>query len=92
MERDGSGYLTTSGAARALGLSESAVRLLARRGDLSCTRIAGGLRVFARAEVDALAAWRRDNPRRHKGTAAAKRTQTAAPAGAAADRAPESPA
>jgi len=38
------------------------VRTLARRGVLGCLRIAGGLRVFSRAEVDALAASRRTNP------------------------------
>jgi len=43
------------------------VRTLARRGVLGCLRIAGGLRVFSRAEVDALAASRRTNPPKPRG-------------------------
>jgi excisionase family DNA binding protein len=42
--------ITTSRAARTLGLSESMVRVLADRGQLPCTRV-GSLRVFNLADV-----------------------------------------
>jgi excisionase family DNA binding protein len=48
--------LTTSGAARLAGTSESNIRYLAKTGKLPCTRLAyGGLRLFARADIQRLA-------------------------------------
>jgi DNA-binding transcriptional MerR regulator len=38
--------ITTSGAARILGLSEAAVRLLEARGELRAERTASGIRLF----------------------------------------------
>jgi excisionase family DNA binding protein len=48
--------VTTSTAAKMAGTSESNIRYLAKTGKLPCTRLAhGGLRLFARADIQRLA-------------------------------------
>lgn len=51
--------LTTSAAARALGVSEASVLGLERRGLLRCVRTSTGLRLFSLADVERLADERR---------------------------------
>jgi excisionase family DNA binding protein len=47
-------YLTTQRVAKELGLSEARVRQLANKGDLPAIRTDGGIRLFARADVEHL--------------------------------------
>ncbi len=51
-------FLTKADAARVLGITPAAVALLERKGTLPATRTAGGVRLFAREDVDHLAAIR----------------------------------
>ena len=48
------GALTVSGAARALRVSEGTVRAWERRGELPATKLASGMRLFRRADVERL--------------------------------------
>jgi excisionase family DNA binding protein len=49
-------YLSTADAARVLGVTPAAVRLMVRRGDLSAAAMTeGGIHLFRRAAVEALA-------------------------------------
>jgi excisionase family DNA binding protein len=57
--------MTASDAARILGVSVDMVRLLAKSGELSCTSTIGGMRLFRRADVTALA---RRRERKRSGT------------------------
>jgi len=50
--------LTKADAARVLGITPAAVVVLEQKGKLSATRTAGGVRLFARADVEQLAAAR----------------------------------
>lgn len=47
--------LTTSDAARLVGVSKDTIRLWERRGKLPAERTPGGVRLFQRADVEALA-------------------------------------
>ena len=47
--------MTATDAGRILGVSVDMVRVLARRGGLPFTSTVGGIRLFRRADVDALA-------------------------------------
>lgn len=44
--------LTTGSVARALGRSEGTVRNMVRRGELPAVRLASGLHIFRRVDVD----------------------------------------
>lgn len=44
--------LTTSGAARELGVAEGTVRLMERRGELPAVRLSSGMRIFRREDVE----------------------------------------
>ena len=61
-------YLSTADAARLLGLTASAVRLMLRRGDLvAAAKTEGGIQLMERRDVERLAARRaegRDGGRR----------------------------
>jgi excisionase family DNA binding protein len=49
-------FLSTSDAARVLGLTPAAVRLIVKRGELAATGMTeGGIHLFQRADVEALA-------------------------------------
>ena len=55
---DNSELLSTSSAARELGVAEGTIRLMERRGELPCVRLASGMRLFDRRAVDAVRAAR----------------------------------
>ena len=58
-------YLSTADAARILGVVPATIRLMERRGDLrAATRTEGGIRLFRRSAVEALAR-RRTRQTRH---------------------------
>lgn len=52
MQHDHHYKLTTSAAARAIGVAEATVRLMEQRGQLPATRTTSGVRLFARDDVD----------------------------------------
>lgn len=51
--------LTTSAAARLIGVAEGTIRQMERRGDLAAVRTETGTRLFERAEVERVAERRR---------------------------------
>jgi excisionase family DNA binding protein len=62
--------MTASGAGRILGVSVDMVRILARGGNLPFMSTTGGVRLFRRADVDALAQRRERAKARPKSKAA----------------------
>jgi excisionase family DNA binding protein len=57
-------YLSTADASRVLGVTPATVRLMARRGDLPVSAMTeGGIHLFRRADVDALARRRAERKR-----------------------------
>jgi len=61
-------YLSTADASRVLGVTPSAIRLIVRRGELPVAAMTeGGIRLFERAAVEALADRRAERKRTRKG-------------------------
>ena len=61
-------YLSTADASRVLGVTPSAVRLMVQRGELPVAAMTeGGIHLFERAAVDALARRRTEQKRTRKG-------------------------
>jgi excisionase family DNA binding protein len=59
-EREQDQFLSTSGAARILGVTPDTVRYLERRGRLPALHLESGQRVFRRSDVEELARRRGD--------------------------------
>jgi len=60
---ESSDNLTTSSAARELGVAEGTVRLMERRGVLPAVRLSSGMRIFRRVDVERVAAQRKAQQR-----------------------------